>query len=161
MCVQSRTQQDLHRNYTTHAHVSRQREVGFNAKVPALTWLVLYYEYQNEVRRIHESIYPSIPNNYTSTGSGRSWLGDEDLRGWLATTIVVTSGTGWSILNLVLILGTLARVVARLATLVASSEDSAGNWVVRWSWVEWSWWTRRHKGASVGCSGGTYYFGSR
>ena len=39
--VQSRTQQDLRRNYTTHAHVSMKREVGFIAKVPALTWLVL------------------------------------------------------------------------------------------------------------------------
>src|SRR3954470_11703409 len=27
---------------------------GFNAEVPALTWLVLYYEYQNEVRSLHE-----------------------------------------------------------------------------------------------------------
>ena len=28
---------------------------GFNAEVPALTWLVLYYLYQNKVRSIHES----------------------------------------------------------------------------------------------------------
>src|SRR3954470_19754160 len=53
---------------------------------------------------------------------------------------------GWSILNLVLILGTLTRIVARLATLVPDSKDSAGSWVVRWSWVERSRWTRRHKG---------------
>src|SRR3954467_10777874 len=33
---------------------------GFNAEVPALTWLVLYYEYQNEVRSVHKSIYPSL-----------------------------------------------------------------------------------------------------
>ena len=39
---------------------------GFNAEVPALTWLVLYYEYQDEVRSVHESIYPSLPNNYTT-----------------------------------------------------------------------------------------------
>ena len=28
---------------------------GFNAEVPALTWLVMCYEYQNEVRSVHES----------------------------------------------------------------------------------------------------------
>src|SRR3954470_17433981 len=39
---------------------------GSNAEVPALTWLVLNYDYQNEVRSIHESIYPSLPNNYTT-----------------------------------------------------------------------------------------------
>src|SRR4051812_15369372 len=80
------------------------------------------------------------------TSGGRGRLCGEDLRGWLATTVGVDSGTGWSILILVLIMGTLTRVVARLATLVASSEDSAGSWVVQWSRVEWSWWTRRHKG---------------
>src|SRR4051794_30838306 len=72
----------------------------------------------------------------------RRWLGGEDLRGWLDTTIVVTSGTGWSIL----ILGTLTRVVTFLATLVASTKDGAGCWVARWSWVELRRWTRRHKG---------------
>jgi hypothetical protein len=36
---------------------------GFNAEVPALTWLVLYYEYQKELRSILESIYPSLPIN--------------------------------------------------------------------------------------------------
>ena len=36
---------------------------GFNAEVPFLTWLILYYEYQNEVRSVHESIYPSLQNN--------------------------------------------------------------------------------------------------
>ena len=40
--------------------------MGSNAEVPALTWLVLYYDYQNEVTSIHESIYPSLPNNYTT-----------------------------------------------------------------------------------------------
>src|SRR4051812_40888518 len=83
---------------------------------------------------------------HTTTSRGRCGLGDEDLRGWLATTNVVSPGTWWSILNLVLILGTLARIVARLATLVADSKDSAGSWVVRWIWVERGWWTRRHKG---------------
>src|SRR4051812_35274419 len=68
---------------------------------------------------------------HTSTSGGRCRLGDEDLRGWLATVVVVVaSGTWWSILILVLILGTLARVVTRLATLVAHSKDSAGSWVV-------------------------------
>ena len=33
------------------------------AEVPALTWLILYYEYQDEVRSVLESIYPSLPNN--------------------------------------------------------------------------------------------------
>src|SRR3954463_1069402 len=80
------------------------------------------------------------------TIGGRSGVGGEDLRGWLATTIVVTFGTGWSILILDLVLGTLAGVVTCLATLVAGSIDSAWSWVVRWSWVERSWWTRRHIG---------------
>src|SRR4051812_11444620 len=86
---------------------------------------------------------------HTSTSGGRCGVGGENLRGWLATVVVVvvvTSGTWWSILNLVLIMGTLTRIVTRLDTLVASSEDSAGSWVVWWSWVEQSWWTRRHKG---------------
>src|SRR3954466_795467 len=39
---------------------------GSNAEVSDLTWLVLYYDYQNEVRSVHESIYPSLPNNYTT-----------------------------------------------------------------------------------------------
>ena len=64
--LQCHTQQDLRWNYPTQAHVWRQMEVGFNAEVPTLTWLVLYYEYQNEVRSVHESIYPSLPNNYTT-----------------------------------------------------------------------------------------------
>src|SRR3954469_8693725 len=83
---------------------------------------------------------------HTSTSGERRWLGGEELRGWLATTIVVTSGTGWSILIMVLILGTLARVMTSLATLVAGSKDSAGSWVARWRGVEWSWRARRHKG---------------
>ena len=40
--------------------------MGFNAEVPALTWLVMYYDYQNEVRSVHDFIYPSLPNNYTT-----------------------------------------------------------------------------------------------
>src|SRR4051812_39975267 len=83
---------------------------------------------------------------HTSTSGGKRWLGGEYLRGWLATTIGVTSGTGWSILILVLILGTLTRVVTCLATLVAGSKDSTGSWVARWSWVERGWRARRHKG---------------
>src|SRR4051794_19182002 len=76
----------------------------------------------------------------TSTSGGRSGFGGVDLLGWLATTIVVVvvaaSGTWWSILVLDLVLGALARVVAFLTTLVASSENSA------WSWVELGGWTR-------------------
>src|SRR4051812_46172227 len=64
---------------------------------------------------------------HTSTSGGRCWLGDEDLRGWLATIVVVASGTWWSILILLLVLGTFMRVVACLATLVAHSKDSAGS----------------------------------
>src|SRR3954467_1244622 len=83
---------------------------------------------------------------HTSTSGGRSGFGGVDLLGWLATTIVVASGTGGSILILGLVLGTLAGVVAYLTTLVAGSKDSAWSWVVWWSWVELSWWTRRHIG---------------
>ena len=84
---------------------------------------------------------------HTSTSGERSGLGDEELRGWLATIVVVSSGTGWSILILELVLGTLARIVACLTTLVTGSKDSAWSWVVWWSGVERSWWTRRH----IGC----------
>src|SRR3954466_6944092 len=83
---------------------------------------------------------------HTSTSGGRSGFGGVDLLGWLATTIVVASGTGWSILILELVLGTLTRVVACLTTLVTSSKDSAWSWVVWWSWVELSWCTGRHIG---------------
>src|ERR1044071_1095974 len=83
---------------------------------------------------------------HTSTSGGRSGFGSVDLLGWLATTIVVASGTGWSILILELVLGTLAGVVACLTTLVTDSKNSAWSWVVWWSWVELSWWTRRHIG---------------
>src|SRR3954470_19988230 len=79
---------------------------------------------------------------HTSTSGGRSGFGGVDLLGRLATTIVVPSGTGWSVLNLMLVLGTLTRVVTCLATFVAGSKDSAWSWVVRWSRVERSWWTR-------------------
>src|SRR3954464_5642665 len=86
---------------------------------------------------------------HTSTSGGTSGFGGVDLLGWLATTIVVVvvaSGTWWSILVLDLVLGALARVVACLTTLVASSENSAWSWVVWWSWVELGGWTRRHIG---------------
>ena len=84
---------------------------------------------------------------HTSTSGRRCGLGDEDLWGRLATVVVVVaSGTWWSILNLLLILVTLTSIVTCLATLVTDSKDSAGCRVVRWSWVERSWWTRRHKG---------------
>src|SRR3954470_13491246 len=72
---------------------------------------------------------------------GRSGFGGEDLRGRLATVVVVASGTWWSILDLVLVLGALTGVMACLTTLVADTIDGAGSWVVRWSW-----WTRRHVG---------------
>src|SRR3954463_14977006 len=80
---------------------------------------------------------------HTTTSRGRSGFGGDDLRGRLATVVVavVGSGTWWSILDLVLVLGALSGVMACLATLVADSIDGAGSWVV---W--WSWWTRRHIG---------------
>src|SRR3954469_21116167 len=84
----------------------------------------------------------------TSTSGGGGGLGGVDLLGWLATAIVVVvaSGTGWNVLVLELVLGTLARIVACLTTLVTGSENSAWSWVVWWSWVELGWWTRRHIG---------------
>src|SRR4051812_29793208 len=80
---------------------------------------------------------------HTTTSRARSGFGGEDLRGRLATivVVVVASGTWWSILNLVLVLGALTRVMACLTTLVADTIYSAWSWVVRWSW-----WTRRHIG---------------
>ena len=84
---------------------------------------------------------------HTSTSGGRSGLGVVDLLGWLSTTIVVVaSGTGWSILILELVLGTLARIVACLTTLITGSENSTWSWVVWWSWVELGWWTRHQIG---------------
>src|SRR3954466_6944519 len=77
---------------------------------------------------------------HTSTSGGRCGLGGEDLRGRLATVVIVASGTWWSVLNLMLVLGTLTGVMACLATLVADSKDSAWSWVARWSGVERSWW---------------------
>src|SRR3954467_8259250 len=70
---------------------------------------------------------------HTTTSRGRSGFGGEDLRGRLAT-VVVSSGTWWSILNLVLVLGALSGVMACLTTLVADSIYNAWGWVVRWSW---------------------------
>ena len=71
----------------------------------------------------------------TSTSGGRSGFGGVYLLGWLATVVVaVASGTWWSILNLVLVLGALSGVMACLTTLVADSKDGAWSWVVRWSW---------------------------
>ena len=100
---------------------------------------------KNEVRSVVRLFGGDLV--HTSMSGGRCGLGDEDLRGWLATVVVVVaSGTWWSVLNLLVVLGTVSRIVTRLATLVASSEDSAGSRVVRWSWVERSWSTRRHKG---------------
>src|SRR3954471_12375859 len=84
---------------------------------------------------------------HTTMSRGRSGFGGEDLRGRLATVVVaVASGTWWSILNLVLVLGTLTRVMACLTTHVADSIDSAWSWVFWWGWVERGWWTRRHVG---------------
>ena len=60
--------------------------------------------------------------------------------------VVVASGKWWSVLDLLVVLGTLMRIVTCLSTLVADPKDSAGSWTVHWSWVERSWWTRRHKG---------------
>src|SRR4051812_47971266 len=75
------------------------------------------------------------------------WLGGVDLRGRLATVVVVVaSGAWWRVLDLLLILGTLTSIVTCLATLVAYTIDSVGCRIVRWSWVERSWQTRRHIG---------------
>src|ERR1044072_8474481 len=69
---------------------------------------------------------------HTSTSGRRCRLGDEDLRWRFAkVVVVVASGTWWSILDLVLVLGTLTSVVDCLATLVADLKDSAGSRVVR------------------------------
>src|SRR3954462_14601293 len=63
---------------------------------------------------------------HTSTSGGRCGLGDEELRGWLATiVVVVASSTWWSILDLLVVLGTVSRIVTRLDTLVADPKDSA------------------------------------
>src|SRR4051812_30310742 len=71
---------------------------------------------------------------HTSTSGGRGRLGGVDLRGRAGKiVVVVASGMWWSILDLALILGTLARIVARLATLVANPKDSARRWIVWWS----------------------------
>src|SRR3954469_5973701 len=78
---------------------------------------------------------------HTTTSRRRSGFGGEDLRGRFATVVVVASGTWWSVLNLVLVLGALSGVMACLTTLVADTINSAGSWVVRWSWG-----TRRHVG---------------
>src|SRR3954471_23046949 len=85
---------------------------------------------------------------HTTTSGGRSGFGGEDLRGRLVTVVVVVfaSGTWWSILNWMLVLGALTGVMACLTTLVADSIDSAWSWVVRWSGVERSWCTRHHVG---------------
>src|ERR1043165_9915376 len=76
-----------------------------------------------------------------------SWLGGVSLLGRLATVVVVVaSGTWWRVLDLLLVLGTLTSIVTCLATLVAYTKNSAGCRVVRWSWLERSWRTRRHIG---------------
>src|SRR4051812_12363756 len=70
---------------------------------------------------------------HTTTSGGRSGFGGEDLRGRLATVVVavaVASGTWWSVLDLMLVLGALTGVMACLATLVENSIDSAWSWVV-------------------------------
>src|SRR3954464_2787646 len=100
---------------------------------------------KNDVRSVVSLFSGNL--TYTTTSRGRSGFGGEDLRGRLATVVVVVaSGTWWSVLYLVLVLGALTRVMASLTTLVADSIDGACSWVVRWSWVERSWWTRRHVG---------------
>src|SRR3954470_21106937 len=67
---------------------------------------------------------------HTTTSRGRGGFGGEDLRGGFATFVVVvaSSGTWWSVLNLVLVLGALTGVMACLTTLVADSINSAGSW---------------------------------
>src|SRR3954465_10359090 len=62
---------------------------------------------------------------HTTTSGGRSGFGGEDLRGRLAMVVVVASGTWWSILNMMLVLGTLTGVMACLDTLVDDSKESA------------------------------------
>src|SRR3954470_20870162 len=74
---------------------------------------------------------------HTTTSRVRKGFGGEDLRGRLATVVVaVASGTWWSILNLMLVLGAVTGVMACLTTLVADSIYSVWGWVVWWSWVE-------------------------
>src|SRR3954467_11727765 len=65
---------------------------------------------------------------HASTSGGRCRLGDEDLWGRLDTVVVVVVafGTWWSVLDFLVVLGTLTRVVTRLTTLVADPKDSAG-----------------------------------
>src|SRR4051812_10296806 len=65
---------------------------------------------------------------HTSTSGGRCRLGDKDLWGRLATVVVVVvaSDTWWSVLDLLLVLGTLTSIVTCLATLVADPISSAG-----------------------------------
>src|SRR3954467_15565357 len=67
---------------------------------------------------------------YTTTSGGRSGLNGEErrggldgegLRGWLAMVVVIASSTWWSVLNLMLVLGTLTGVMASLSRLVADS----------------------------------------
>src|SRR4051812_19529577 len=100
---------------------------------------------KNDVRSVISLFGGNLIHTSTSGGGGR--LCDVDLpRGGGPVAVFFFSGTWWSILDLTLILGTLARIVARLATLVADPKDSVGSWIVWWSWVGRSWWTRRHIG---------------
>src|SRR3954465_7409729 len=83
---------------------------------------------KNDVRSV-DSLFSGNLIHMTTSG-GRSGFGGEDLRGRLATiVVVVASGTWWSILNLVLVLGALTGVMACLTTLVEDSIDSAWSWV--------------------------------
>src|SRR4051812_38317689 len=76
---------------------------------------------------------------HMSTSGGRSRVCVEDLLGRLVTIfVVVASGMWWSVLDLMLVLGTVSKIVTRLATLVADPKESAWRRVVRWTWVEWS-----------------------
>src|SRR3954463_14764938 len=89
---------------------------------------------KNDVRSV-VSLFGGNPI-HTTMSRGRSGFGGEYLRGRLATVVVVVaSGTWWSILNLMLVLGALTRVMVCLTTLVTDSIDSAWSWVVWWSGV--------------------------
>src|SRR3954462_9939364 len=78
---------------------------------------------KNDVRDVVSLFFSNLI--HTSTSGGRCRLGGEKLRWRLAmvvvvvVVVVVASGTWWSVLDLLVVLGTLTILMARLATLVA------------------------------------------
>src|SRR4051812_5935098 len=100
---------------------------------------IIYWERtKNDVRGVVSLFCSNLI--HTSTSGGRCRLGEEDLRGRLAMifVVVVASGTWWSVLDFLLVLGTLTSLVARLATLVVDPKDSAGGGLfggAGWCWI--------------------------